>query len=132
MSEAEFIELIQSGLRDVALHMMNYASILFAFLVMAYFVGSKLSRFQVWSIVILYSTFIVLPGLGAVRAFSLTTDLVASLRNEFPELAARYYSWFEASGILSVLIAFVLIAAWALSLAFLQNSRVNQVPLDAT
>ena len=47
MSEYEIIDALISIRADVAQHSMNFITVLFAYIVAAYFVGSKLSRFQV-------------------------------------------------------------------------------------
>lgn len=54
MTEYEIIDAFVSLRMEIAQHSMNFASVLFAYLIAAYFVGSKLTRFQVAVITVLY------------------------------------------------------------------------------
>ena len=132
MSEAEFIELIEMGFNDAAFHAMNYVSILFAFLIMAYLVGRRLSKFQVWSVSILYSIFIILPAFGTIRTFALATKLIGSFHVEYPEPASNYFPFYSVADLFTLLISIVLAAAWVLSIIFLLNSRFTDDRDEAT
>ena len=54
MTEYEIIDAFVSLRLEIAQHSMNFASVLFGYLIAAYFVGSKLTRFQVTVITVLY------------------------------------------------------------------------------
>lgn len=65
MTEYEIIDAIVSLRADIAGHSMNYVSVLFAYIVAAYLVGSKLSRFQVSMVTLLYVIWTPAPILAA-------------------------------------------------------------------
>ena len=54
MTEYEIIDAFVSLRMEIAQHSMNFASVLFGYLIAAYFVGSKLTKFQVTVITVLY------------------------------------------------------------------------------
>ncbi len=53
MTEYEYLDLIVTSRDSVGYHAMNYIGVMFAYVVAAYLVGAKLSRFQAFAITIL-------------------------------------------------------------------------------
>lgn len=89
---------------------MNFFTVVSGYLVVAYLVGSKLSKFQVWSISVLYSLFCFGPAMAVV----ISLQDIASL-----PYAADHELWFK--GVSSL--PWVMLFAWALSIVFMLNSR---------
>ncbi|MCZ6894708.1 MAG: hypothetical protein O7H40_11770 [Gammaproteobacteria bacterium] len=82
LSDYELIEMLNAYLNASGDHFMNFISVLFAFLVVIYLVGDKLSKPMLGIIVGLYSIFSILP-FGAVYTDTLWYAAIAN------ELALR-------------------------------------------
>jgi len=61
MTPAEYLELTGIASSNAGQHGSNVVATLFAYIIAAYFVGYKLSRFQVVSITILYTVYFTIP-----------------------------------------------------------------------
>jgi len=127
MNPAEYLELMNMESNSAGLHGMNGVSILFAYVVAAYFVGIKLSKRQLVAVNFVYSFFLTIPVLaclGSVRTGAIHTSRFIT---EHPEIAAEYgftgggtplAYFFYANLILWVF-------AWVFSLMFMHSSRKN-------
>jgi len=128
MGPAEFIELIVTTRDAIGGHVSNFTAALFAFLVMVYFVGEKLTVVQVWAISAIYSAYVFLPANAALQEIAMLGALLSQFRGEFPAEAAVYISHAESYPIVFGAIA---LASWALSIAFLIQCRLGRAKDDA-
>ena len=125
MDQATLIELMQDGLSYIGSHAMNAVTLIFAFLTMSYYVGAKLSRFQVWAVSGIYTGFYILPSFAAVRQTSILMNLIADFRISFPEAAIIYFPANLPSNYLWPIMGFMLGAAWVISIVFLIRLRAD-------
>ncbi len=128
MGPAEFIELIVTTRDALGGHVSNFTAALFAFLVMAYFVGGKLTLVQVWAISAIYSAYVFLPANAALQEIEMLGALMSQFRGQFPTEAAVYIPSGESYPIVFGTIA---LASWALSIAFLIQCRLGRAKDDA-
>lgn len=110
MTNYEMMDLQDGSSANLTQGYAIFISILFAYLAAAYFVGRKLSRFQVWTVTSIYSAFVIL-FLGGLFDNALH---VARL-NKF------IYGVDYTIGV--SLIFVVLTASWIMSLIFMANAR---------
>ena len=89
---------------------------------MAYFVGAKLSKLQIWLVSIVYSVFLAFPINGAVQDFMTTNALATDFYNQFPIEADKFIAETPTFWPLFVGVA---IASWLLSIGFVINVRRN-------
>ena len=106
-------------------HFMNFVTILFAYLVCAYLVASKLTRLQVMALNVLYSTFSFGAAIGSYIAFNRSflqlQRIVEGHAIEAPLLA-------EAPAPESALIIFVfMIGSYVVGLVFMQSRRRSSI-----
>jgi hypothetical protein len=84
MTEFELIEAMlgyqDAGVRD----MMNFVSVLFAYLVCGYLVGAKLTRLQLYIVNGLFTAFSLAAALGTYVSLNRSFDLITRLIREFP------------------------------------------------
>ncbi|MEN8445696.1 MAG: hypothetical protein ABG776_11865 [Cyanobacteria bacterium J06555_13] len=137
MSPAEHIELINQSFELTANGTMNYIAVLFAYLGTAFSVGSRLTKFQVWSLTALYTVFLSFPGTAAVTNNLKVIALRKWFAEEYPDESARIsVESARISGELSLeavyLFGAILIIAWMLSLLFMFYSRRNEDVLEDT
>jgi hypothetical protein len=124
MSPAEYIELLQNGGINVATHAMNFIALMFAYLITAYFVGTKLNRYQVWAVSILYSVFVVLPARAAVLGLEQILSLTEMFYRDHPAVAEEFYGEvFTVPVVDPRYLAVILLVAWAVSLGFMISER---------
>jgi hypothetical protein len=90
---------------------MNFFTILSAYLVVAYFVGAKLSKFQGWAISFLSCIY----GSGPIVATYISVADLWSLSNHAPHPATTYFWMLPGARV----------AAWFVSLGFMINARRN-------
>ena len=90
---------------------MNFFTLLSAYLVVAYVVGSKLSTFQVWAISLLYTLF----STGPLTGFYLSA-LDAKSLNHIYGAPQMDYPW---------LVPTIMALGWVLSIAFMIDARRN-------
>ncbi|MFT4585929.1 MAG: hypothetical protein ACI915_000270 [Gammaproteobacteria bacterium] len=102
-------------IRDVlATEGMNVFTIISAYLVVAYFVGAKLSRFQLSAITALYTAFC----LGPIAGFYMAVIDLKAINHGTGILYTVDHPW---------AVPFVMIAGWSLSILFMFNARRNVV-----
>ena len=116
MSPAEYIELVQNARADVASFIMNFMTVLFAFLTMAYLVGKKLSYTQLVLVGVLYTLFSYYLISSVVITYDVMYELIAQFTAEHKDVATSYYS---GRGKGKDQITVLLLAAWVLSMVFL-------------
>ena len=129
MSPAEYFELINMASGSAGIHGMNAMSILFAYVIAAYFVGAKLSRFQLVSINILYSVFITIQVLAYLAAINVGSELISQFALEHPEVLSHYSlnSGRDLSGLFFIVNSLIWVGARVLSLAFMFNTRKQNI-----
>ncbi len=120
MEPAEFIELIVTTREGIGGHVSNFVVVLFAYLVMTYFVAEKLSRFQVWGLSAIYSVYEFLPANAALQDIQTHGALVSQFYEQHPAEAAIYIVQGQSYPIVFGLVA---LASWGLSIAFMVQRR---------
>lgn len=114
--------MIQQARSDVSFFIMNFVTILFAFLTMAYLVGDKLRSFQIWSVALLYSLFSLYWIATIFVTYGVVETLLIDFRSQHPESAKLHYAA-RGSANVDTFVAVLLILSWMLSLVFLLNTR---------
>ncbi len=131
MSPAEYLELMSMASANTGQHAMATTSVLFAYLIAAYLVGSSLSRFQVFTISSLYSIYFTLPVLATLGEQRRIQNLGRRFLEEFPEEYQQYYetgSALEYMIVTSLLVSFI---AWALSIYFMYDCRKKNLKVKS-
>ena len=123
ISPAEYLELISIASATAGQAALSATSVLFAYIAAAYFVGNKLSRFQVAAISILYSIYFTFPVLATLGEQRRIQNLTERFQEEFPSEFQHYYS--EGSALEYLMYGGLIISflAWALSLYFMYDRR---------
>jgi hypothetical protein len=119
MTEYEYLDLISTYRAETGFHIMNFITTMFAYVAAGYFVGSKLTNFQVTSITILYTIFAPLPVAAGYEALQATRSTLLAYIEAFGE--PDYTSTLVLFGPELVLI--VVAASWTISIAFMFQTR---------
>ena len=121
MTEYELADLFTSLSAEAGRSTMDFVTVLFAYLVVAHFVGTTLDRWNIGILTGLYSIFAIWPILGTYQAGT----MMYTVTNAHPEVS-------QAIGV-SVdfnpgIVPFVVLgAAWILSLAYMYRLRKSAV-----
>jgi hypothetical protein len=127
MSPAEFLELLQITSDGTGGHATNAVSTMTAYLIAAYFIGSKLNRIQFISVTIVYFVYIVFPIRAAIRGFDRMGTLTTEFQREHAEIAAIYLKEaFFSFEFYRILFLLIFASAWALSLSFMYFARKSK------
>lgn len=94
----------------VATEGMNVFTIISAYLVVAYFIGPSLSRFQLYAITILYTAFC----LGPIAGFYVAAVDLKALGHGGGILHTVEHPW---------IVPVIMVAGWTLSIIFMINAR---------
>lgn len=81
MTEYELIDAMSSLRSEAGLHVMNFVYVMFGYIVAAYLVGAKLSRFQVSVVTIIYAIWAPGPIMAAVDSAVALQGLYTSHRD---------------------------------------------------
>jgi len=102
---------------------MATTSVLFAYIVSAYLVGNKLSKFQVFAISSLYSIYFTFPVLATFGEQRRIQSLGERFNEDHPAEFLHYYA--EGSAVEYLMYGGLIISfiAWALSLYFMYDCR---------
>ena len=125
MTEYEIIDTIISVRADIAQHSMNFVSVLFAYIIAAYLVGPKLSRFQVSMITILY----VLWSPGPILA---AYDGAVALQDLYVHHRAALSVEMGASPLMAtapLVVSTAMFMAWLISIMFMIQVRVTSTKM---
>jgi hypothetical protein len=121
MSEYEYIDLIFTARDSTGNHAMNFIVVTFSWLVVAYFAGEKLSKFQVSALTFLYTIFAPFPMISAYESLVV-----------YRELSFQYFGTFKPDSAISPLIRygpefliFLLVTFWGVSVAFMFQARLT-------
>ena len=120
MNLNDYVELVLLGRQAGVTSAMNFVALVFAFFIMAYFVGASLSRIQAWLVSIVYSVFVMFPINGAVQDFQTTNALAKEFHAQFPIEAEKFIAEIPTLWPAFLAVAF---ASWLLSIGFLIVSR---------
>ena len=120
MSIAEHIELIVSTRDAVGGHADNFMTVLFAYLVMVYLVSDKLTRFQIWSISLIYSAFLFLPANAVIQDLQIINAHTLSFYMAYPVEATEYL---PNSSVYPAVCITLAIFNWLLSVGFTIQRR---------
>ena len=122
MTEYEIIDTIISVRADIAQHSMNFVSVLFAYILAAYLVGSKLSRFQVSMITILYALWSPGPILVAYDGATALQNLYFNHREVLSvEMGAS-----PLMATAPVVVSAAMCSAWLISIVFMVQVRTSR------
>jgi hypothetical protein len=119
MSEYELIDAIASLQGEGGRAFMDFITVLFAYVVVAHFVGAGLSRVTVSLLTIIYSAFAVADAAGVHNALSLLQGVQAKYSSELASLGFPRQVQTTDPYLPRVLIGL----AWALSLAYMYQVR---------
>jgi len=121
MTEYEIIDAFISIRTEAAGHSMNFISVLFAYIVAAYFVGSKMSPSQVSMITILYALWSPAPIMAAYDGTVALRDLYINYQDVLSiELGAS-----PLVTTAPMLVSGGMILAWLVSIAFMFQVRAT-------
>jgi Na+/melibiose symporter-like transporter len=120
MNTSDYIELLLLARQAGAGSAMNFVGLVFAYFVMVYFVGTRLTTFQIWIVSAVYTVFLTFPMNGAIQDFRTTNALAADFHANFPVEASNFIAETPTLWQFFVVAA---IAAWLLSIAFAVNTR---------
>ena len=125
MTEYEYLDLISTYRGETGFHVMNFIAVMFGYVAAAYFVGNKLTNFQVTAITILYTIFAPLPVAAGYEALQATRATHLQYLETFGE--PSYSSTLILFGPELVLV--VVGASWIISIVFMfQTRRARQEP----
>ena len=120
MDDYEAIQAMYAIREVLASDAMNFISIMSAYLAVAYVVGKRLSRFQVWSISCLYTvwvaapataTYIALRDVGALNEKIAVGHLDANLMVQYP-----------------IVLPLLMSLSWLVSIVFMLQTRKAREP----
>ena len=119
MTEYEYLDLISTYRSETGFHIMNFIGVMFGYVAAAYFVGEKLTRFQVTAITILYTIFAPLPIAAGYEALQATRMNYLAYVDSFGE--PPYNSILILFGPELALV--VVAASWVRSVLFMYQTR---------
>lgn len=123
MSEAEYLELMILARDSLAYHAMNYFTLLFGYLLVAYFAAERLSVFQLTLLTAFYTVCSPFPCAASYEA-----------AREYSFLTAEYYSKFRPgfevpsfaeSGFM--ILPYILAGTWTISVVFMFQTRSSRL-----
>ncbi len=95
----------------------NAFTLISAYLVVAYLVGPKLSKFQVWAISIIYTAFL----LGPIAGFYVAVLDLKAVNHGGGNLHSVEFPW---------IVPLIMLFGWALSIAFMIDARKKKKTAD--
>ena len=119
MTAYELIDALSSLRMEAGNHVLNFISVMFGYVATAYFVGPKLTRFQVSAINILYTIFTPGPLMAAYEAATNARKLAFAFEGTLP------FSVAEAAILRfgpELVVAMVTIS-WTISIVFMIQMR---------
>jgi len=119
MTEYEIVDALSSLRAEIGGHVMNFAAVLFGYLVTAYFVGGKLSRFQVTAITAVYIIFLPGPLTGAYEAATTMKNIYYAHPDvtTYPLAASHYIV------AIPILVPAIVLSSWVISVLFMIQTR---------
>ena len=120
MTEYEYLDLISTYRAETGFHVMNFIAAMFAYIAAGYFVGEKLSRFQVTAITVLYTMFAPLPVSAGYEALQATRSTHLAYVAAFGP--PDYPSTLVLFG--PELALFVVGLSWVISIIFMFQTRI--------
>ncbi len=121
MTEYEIIDAIVTLRSEVALHSMNFVSVMFGYIVAAYFVGAKLSKFQVSVITLLYVIWSPLPMMGGYDAAITLRDLYTRKQTLSDIELGAFFSLIDYPALAVIVGGF----SWLMSIVFMFQVRAS-------
>ena len=119
MSEYEIIDVISSLRLEGAEHVMNFVTVMFSYVVAAYVVGAKLSRFQALFVTALYSFFVPGPILAMYETMVTARDIHVLYGDAVP-VNTSAIGWLTG---IPIAVPLSLLLAWISSLLFMLHMR---------
>lgn len=122
MTEFELIEAML-GYQEVGVgHLMNFVSILFAYLVCGYLAGGKLTQLQLWIVNGLFASFSLAAAVGTYASLNRSFELIGRLATEFPPQDAPILA--EPPPAEGAVVAFLfIIIAYVAGVVFMRSTR---------
>ena len=123
MTTAEYLELLSLSSANAGQHAMVTVTILFAYIIASYLVGSKLLQFQAVAVSMLYSVYFLIP----VSATLAEQEMASKLGEQFSETHREQFEFYFSSGLnmdfYSYTTILVAVLAWVFSLYFMYDRR---------
>ena len=123
ISPAEYLELLSISSANTGQFSVATTSVLFAYIVAAYLVGAKLTKFQAIAISCLYSIYFTFPVLATIGEQRRIENLGRRFQEEYPIEFQHYYSEGSAAEYLMYGGLVISLIAWALSIYFMYDCR---------
>ena len=127
MDSGDYIELLLLARQAGAGSAMNFVALVFAYLVMVYFVGTRLTVLQICLVSAVYTLFLVFPMNGAIQDFRTTNALAAEFHANFPDEATKYIA--ETPTMWQFFVG-AAIAAWLISIVFAVDTRRSATSVE--
>jgi hypothetical protein len=120
MAEGELLELISIHRTESGFHATNFIAIMSGYIAAAYFVGRKLTTFQVSALTFLYTAIAPFPLVGSIQA----SYSAGNLYGKYSDLidAPPLFSVIESG---PLVIGGTMVLSWVVSIFFMFNVRRN-------
>ncbi len=124
MSESELIELLILSQSETAQSVMNLTAIVFAYVLVAYFVGEKLSKAWSIGVSVCYSLFIIPIFMGCMTGVGLTISLASTYVPKYPNGAVvdDYITYSESPYLVLIVVLLPIVVGWLGSLLYMHLS----------
>ena len=123
MSPAEYFEILNQLRDGLNLEGSVFITLLFAYVVVTYLVGEKLSTFQVWALSTVYTVFLLLPFGGMISRVIGFQTLANKFHQEYPEYAISFIA--HSFPHFHYIVGGVLVSTWLLSIYFMIHVRLG-------
>ncbi len=120
MTEYEIFTAIQTMLNTSGGASINSFTVLSAYLIVCFFVGNKLTRFQAISVTFLYTWFFIIPVRVIYRTNISLANGIEYFGDTYPD---SFFQPNDISGFMSIFAVAVYIIAWALSISYMVYIR---------
>ena len=127
MTEYELVDALSSLRVEIGGHVMNFAAVLFGYLMTAYFVASKLSRFQVSAITAVYVIFLPGPLTGIYSA----TTTMRNIYHAHTDVTTYPLPVPHVIEVMPILVPTIVLSSWVISVYFMFQSRKMRPNRDA-
>lgn len=127
MTEYEIIDAIVTLRSEVAQHSMNFVSVMFGYIIAAYFVGAKLSKFQVSVITVLYLLWSPGPMMAGYDAAITLRDIYVQNQDSIEIELGAFLSIIDYPAIAVVVAGF----SWVMSIVFMFQVRASSIQTES-
>ncbi|MBT6443349.1 MAG: hypothetical protein HOK61_13050 [Alphaproteobacteria bacterium] len=118
MTEADLLEILSMHRNEAGSHVMNFFAVMSGYMATAYFIGQKLSRFQVIALTILYTGIVPMPLLAGVQ----TAEIIVALHSKYGALIPQT-TMDQFVSIAPATIGGTIVLSWLVSLVLMYRIR---------